>query len=242
MFSDFGREGPYVGQMQGAIAAVAPQLPCLSLMHDAPSFDARASAYLLAAVANPFPEQTVFLCVVDPGVGSSRRPVVVQTEKYTFVGPDNGLLAIAARRAATAHWSEIRWQPSHLSTSFHGRDLFAPVAAMLAIGQAVELAPCEPAVGSTWPDDLAEVVYQDGYGNLMTGLRADQLPEETKLTVRDQVILPARTFAEVPENSLFWYANSQGLVEIAANRASAAELLWADVGTPVAIAQPVQWV
>jgi len=235
MFSDFGLEGPYVGQMQGAMAAIAPEVPCLSLMHDAPAFNPKASAYLLAATASYFPEQTFFLSIVDPGVGTGRKALVLRTERHTFVGPDNGLLAIAARRAATARWSEIIWHPMHLSASFHGRDLFAPVVAMLAAGVPVEEQPYAPEEGHDWPDDLAEVVYQDGYGNLMTGLRAGQVPQGAMLSLRDQLIAPARTFADMPVNSPFWYENSQGLIEIAANRASAAELLWAEVGTPVLI-------
>jgi hypothetical protein len=236
MFSDFGREGPYVGQMQGAILGIAPQVPCLSLMHDAPAYNARASAYLLAAASRSFSDGTVFLAVVDPGVGTSRRPVVLRAGGHTFVGPDNGLLAIAARYADAPEWFEIKWQPPRLSASFHGRDLFAPVAAMLAAGLPVALEPCQPSEGTEWPDDLPEVIYQDGYGNLMTGLRADGLSSDTVLMVRDQAVSAATTFAEVKEGELFWYQNSQGLVEIAANRGSAAGELWAEVGTPISFA------
>ena len=101
LFTDFGRDGPYVGQMHGAVhqAAIETTLPIIDLMHDAPAGEPMLSAYLLAAYAAPFPAASVFVCVVDPGVGTARAPVALRADEHWFVGPDNGLLEIAARRA-----------------------------------------------------------------------------------------------------------------------------------------------
>jgi len=231
LFTDFGPEGPYAGQMQAVLAAGAPGVPVVSLMHDAPAFNARASAYLLAALTAPFPASTVFACVVDPDVGSDRKPLLLKADGYWFVGPDNGLLTVVARRAEQAEWHEILWRPEHLSASFHGRDLFAPVAAMLARGELPEMHPCAPSVGTDWPDDPAEVIYIDHYGNAMTGMRAGCLDDTAVLRIGDTRITHARTFAEAGRGACFWYGNAMGLVEIAANRASAATLLDLDIGT-----------
>jgi len=230
MFTDFGLEGPYAGQMEAVLAAQAPGVPVVSLMHDAPAFNARASAYLLAAFIRPFPASSVFVCVVDPDVGSKRKPVMLRADDRWFVGPDNGLLTIVARRAAHAKWHEILWRPEHLSASFHGRDLFAPAAAMLACGDMPDARPCTPAVGADWPDDLAEVVYIDRYGNAMTGMRATCLDISAMLQVGGRRIAHARTFSEAGPGECFWYENAMGLVEIAANRASASALLDLRIG------------
>ncbi|MDH3597421.1 MAG: SAM-dependent chlorinase/fluorinase, partial [Rhodospirillales bacterium] len=135
LFTDFGLDGPYVGQMKAVLHAEAPGVPLIDLMADAPAFDARAAAYLLAAYAPAFPAGCVFLAVVDPGVGGPRLPLAVEADARWFVGPDNGLLAPTARRAEAARTWQVTWRPDRLSASFHGRDLFAPVAARLALGE-----------------------------------------------------------------------------------------------------------
>lgn len=237
MFTDFGRDGPYVGQMEAVLACAAPDVPRISLMHDAPVCNPRLSAYLLAALLDHVPCGVTVLAVVDPGVGSRRRGLVIHTQSHVLVGPDNGLLAIAARRQGPASWYAIDWVPENLSASFHGRDWFAPVAARLATGKEVSLCPCAPGIGVDWPDVCHEVIYVDHFGNLMTGIWRNELSKDQLLSVGDRIIAHARTFAEVPEGGLFWYENSQGLIEIAANRGRAAECLNAGVGTKVSIVE-----
>ena len=164
---------------------------------------------MLPAYAGWFPAGTVFLCVVDPGVGGARPAIVVEADGRWYVGPGNGLFELVQRRAgATRSW-DIEWKPERLSASFHGRDLFAPVAAMLARG--------EPPPGplrqdgadrrSDWPDDLGEIVYIDHFGNGMTGLRAAMLARDRQLcfAVRCGVealfgffFSDARTFSDLP--------------------------------------------
>ena len=132
LFTDFGLAGPYTGQMKAVLARDAPGQPVIDLFADAPSRNPRAAAYLLAAYAAWFPAGTVFLAVVDPGVGGIRAPLIVSADGCCYVGPDNGLFELVLRRAREAQVWEITWQPAALSASFHGRDLFAPVAAKLA--------------------------------------------------------------------------------------------------------------
>src|SRR5262249_47000472 len=134
LFTDFGAAGPYVGQMKAVLCREAPAVPVIDLMADAPACEPKSSAYLLAALAPWLSAGSVCLAVVDPGVGGRRAPIVVEADGRRFVGPDNGLFELVARRAAAAQAWEIAWRPPQLSASFHGRDLFAPVAGRLAAG------------------------------------------------------------------------------------------------------------
>lgn len=237
LFTDFGLAGPYVGQMKAALHRGAPQCPVVDLLADAPRFDPKASAYLLAAYASGFDSGSVFLCVVDPGVGGARAPLAIEADGRWYVGPDNGLMAIVARRAATLRAWHVTWRPERLSASFHGRDLFAPVAARLALGEAPPGNAVEPAtlVGGDWPDDLAEIVYLDSYGNAMTGLRASGLPPQGHLSVGGHRLSAARTFSDVAPGQAFWYENANGLAEIAVNQGSAVAALGLALGQPVAV-------
>ena len=239
LFTDFGAAGPYVGQMKAVLAREAPAATIIDLVHDTPAFRPQGAAYLLAALAPAFPADAVFLCVVDPGVGGSRAALVIEADGRRFVGPDNGLFEIVLRRAAnTKAWTkawEITWRPDPLSASFHGRDLFAPVAARLARGEAApgDDYPVDRARRPDWPDDLAEVIYIDHFGNAMTGLRAANLAADAIIETKGEKMGPARTFAEVPEGAVFWYENANGLVEIAVNRGRADTRLGIAPGDPV---------
>jgi S-adenosylmethionine hydrolase len=128
LFTDFGVRDPYVGQMKARLAEHAPTQLVVDLLHEVPDFNPHAGAHLLAALAFGFPSGSVFLAVVDPGVGTPRDAVVVMTGGRWFVGPDNGLLSVAAARHADTRMWRIVWQPEGLSSTFHGRDLFAPIA------------------------------------------------------------------------------------------------------------------
>ena len=245
LVTDFGPSGPYVGQMRAVLERRAPGVPVVELFSDAPAFDPRATAYLLAAYTAESVAGDVFLCVVDPGVGGARRPLVLQADGRWFVGPDNGLFAIVARRADVARVWEVTWRPDGLSATFHGRDLFAPVAALLAGGApGGAAAPGEPPgvplttadiARPDWPDDLAVVVYVDHFGNAMTGLRAARLAPAARLRVGDEVLERAHTFSDRPPGTAFWYENANGLVEIAVNQGRADAALGLAVGDPVVV-------
>lgn len=233
LFTDFGLAGPYTGQMKAVLLREAPGVPIVDLFADAPAANPKAGAYLLAAYAAWFPPRTVFLCVVDPGVGSARGAVVVEADGRHYVGPDNGLFELVIRRARAARTWEIEWRPQSLSASFHGRDLFAPVAAQLARGEKPpgrELA-ADAIRKPDWPDDFAEIVYLDHYGNAMSGVRAATVPKTAQLAVVGRIVSFARTFSEVPQGAAFWYENSNGLAEIAVNSGSAASRLGLEIGT-----------
>jgi S-adenosylmethionine hydrolase len=235
IFTDFGLAGPYTGQMKAVLLDKAATIPIVDLFADAPMFNPAASAQLLAAYSQPFPEGTVFLCVVDPGVGGERQPLVIQADGRYFVGPDNGLFHRLAKQALNVEVWRITYQPERLSASFHGRDLFAPVAAMLAQGKPVpgERVDVASLLGHDWPRSLHQVVYIDHYGNAMTGLTASDLGMNARLLVAGKELSYARTFSEVSRNGLFWYYNSNDLVEIAQNGASAARTLTLEIGTPI---------
>jgi hypothetical protein len=237
LFTDFGLSGPYTGQAQAVLQREAPGVPVVSLFADAPAGQPKPSAYLLAAYAAWFPAGTVLLCVVDPGVGSERRAVIAEAGGRFYVGPDNGLFELVLRRAAPSRLWQIAKSPPALSASFHGRDLFAPVAARLARGDPVESLgrPIAVEPRADWPDDLAEIVYIDHYGNAMTGLRGDSIEPKAKLRVGRRVVAPAETFSAVPIGRAFWYVNSNGLAEIAINRGRADAGLGLQIGSPVNI-------
>lgn len=237
LFTDFGWNDPYVGQLHAAILHANPRAPVVDLLHNVPDFDIRAGAYLLPALASAFPDKTVFLCVVDPGVGGSRRPLMLKADGRWYVGPDNGLLRLVRRRAGRSEAYEILWQPRSLSASFHGRDLFAPVAAMIAGGDLPEhrSLTLDDAPDQDWPDDLPRVIYVDHYGNAMTGLRAAAVDEGARLRIGNTILPRLRTFSDAGQGETFCYENANGLLEIAANCASAAHRFGIAVGAPVEV-------
>lgn len=234
LYTDFGLEGPYVGQMRAAIARCVPGTSVVDLCHDLAPFDARAAAYLLAALAPELPRGCAVVGVVDPGVGTDRDAVVLEADGRYYVGPDNGLFAIVAHHAAQSQWRRLAWRPEGISNSFHGRDLFAPAAARLLAGIAPETTPIagDP-VGADWPDTHAAIIYIDHYGNAMTGVPARDLPRAASITVAGRYLQYAPTFGAVEPGEAFWYENSNGLVEIAVNRGRADTSLDLEVGSVV---------
>jgi S-adenosyl-L-methionine hydrolase (adenosine-forming) len=234
LFTDFGLEGPYTGQMKAVLHRMAPEIAVVDLFADAPG-DPKPAAYLLAAYAAWFAAGTVFLCVVDPGVGGARPAIVVEADARWYVGPGNGLFECVLRRADTARRWDITLKPERLSASFHGRDLFAPVAAMLARGDSPpgrmrdENSDRQP----DWPDDLAEIAYVDHFGNAITGLRAATLPPEARLVAAGRMLERARTFSSRSIGTAFWYENSNGLAEVAINQWRADRELGLAIGTRI---------
>jgi S-adenosylmethionine hydrolase len=235
LFTDFGSAGPYTGQMQAVINQLAPEAAVIPLVSDAPTANPVASSYLLAALRNSFPANSIFLSIVDPGVGGLRRAVVLYADGQYFVGPDNGLFnTIAVHSTGQPSWSEITWQPEICSNSFHGRDLFAPVAAALAEGRAdAMLAVFTQNSLQQWPADLAQIIYFDHFGNAMTGLRYTEAFFGKRLRVNNVSIQQAETFYTVPKGDAFWYKNANGLIEIAVNQGRAREQLSLGIGSKV---------
>ena len=236
LFTDFGAADLYVGQVKAVLQERAPKVPVIDLLHDAPAFNVKASAHLLAALATRLPRNSVTLAVVDPGVGGPRAPVAVLADGHCFVGPDNGLISVAGARAKKCEVCSIEWRAKELSASFHGRDLFTPVAAMLARGDRKKAKLKKAALAVSFgADDLGEVIYVDHFGNLMTGLRAAAVPQRRKLVVNGRDIPYARVYSAVKKGEVFWYENSIGLVEIASSSASAAARLGLRIGQHLAV-------
>jgi S-adenosyl-L-methionine hydrolase (adenosine-forming) len=237
LFTDFGVTGPYVGQLHAVLERDAPGEKVVDLLHTVPPFDVRAGAYLLAALAGDIPGGAVVVAVVDPGVGGERAAVMLQADDLRYVGPDNGLFELVWRRARQRQCRRILWRPPGLAPSFHGRDLFAPVAARLVRGLEVAAEPAtwRAMPAAQWPDDLPGIVYIDHYGNAVTGIRSDTLGAKSVLRVNGKLLERARVFADVPPGTAFWYGNSSGLAEIAVNQGDAASVLGLGVGTEVGI-------
>lgn len=234
LVTDFG-VGIYPGQLRARLCALVPDIPVIDLVHDLPPFRPDLAAYLLPALVRDMPRGTLYVCVVDPGVGGERDVLVLEADGDWFVGPDNGLLSRMAQGAHRARMFRIGWRPEWLSASFHGRDWFAPAAARLCLGQSLDLTVVDMVgyLGSDWPPSLASIVYVDGYGNLMCGLQAADFPPEAKMVVGVRQLSHSCTFCEVLVGEAFWYENALGLVEIAVNQGRADLELGLGPGDPV---------
>jgi len=242
--TDYGCCSPYQAQLVAAIKRYggAENLDVISLFSDLPAFRADLSAYLLPQYFDEFPRDSVFVFVVDPGVGSLQREPLVVRYQHTWIvcAGDDLLKVLGSRQHVYAAW-RIVWKPPRLSKSFHGRDLFAPVAASLALGEWQEtwfedvLPQLKLGEKKQWPKDRSEIVYFDRFGNAMTGIRASTIESHWTLRVGAAKLQPADVFASVDRGQCFFYVNSVGLIEIAANQDSAKELLSLDIGMPVGL-------
>jgi len=239
LVTDFG-DGPYTGQMQLTLSALAERAIVVSLVSNLVPFRPDLAGFLLPALMRRMPSPTLYLCVVDPGVGGAREVLAARVGDDWLLGPDNGLLVPSIRRDPGARIYRVGWRPEVLSDSFHGRDLFAPIAAAMAAGELPDASPVDLAElrGVEWPRVLSKVCYVDVYGNLISGLWADAIPRHTRFGVGGFELGFARTFCEVPPGTPFWYRNAFGLLEIAANQARADRLLGLVPGDSLPLLQP----
>lgn len=233
LLSDFGLDDVYVGVMKGAIAQISPHIPIIDLSHQIPPQHRLAARFCLLNAYPYFPPGTVYVAVVDPGVGSDRRGVAIQTEGGYLVGPDNGIFSgILARSPALAvvELSNSQyWRTSHPSTTFHGRDIFAPVGAHLATGIPLDQIghPLDPAclVDFSPPSPQkrdrtlhGHIQYIDTFGNLITTIPGEWVKEKTWwVEMGDRQIPGSTTYSSVPRGELVGLIGSHGWVEIAAN-------------------------
>lgn len=233
--TDYGLSGAYVGQLKSVIYSIAPHAKVIDLIHELPAFNPRASAYLLASFLQDLPERSIIVGVVDPGVGSARVPVVLEGDGYTFTGPDNGLFSIVSRKLSEPGLFEILLSKEPASKTFHGRDIFAPVAAQIASGSEPELKPVsvKTLTGAEWPDSLYEIIHIDHFGNGLTGITFHPSSRNQILKIKGQDIRYAEAFYCVGKGEGFWYCNSNNLVEIAVRDASAAEKFQLSIGDKV---------
>jgi S-adenosylmethionine hydrolase len=230
--------------MKGAILSINPQAVIVDITHEIPAQDVAVGAFTLLAACNTFPEGTIHLAVVDPGVGSARRPIVVTAGNHLFVGPDNGIFTYIYERDANyqaVHITDEKYFRQPLSDTFHGRDIFAPVAAALSTG--VDPASLGPRISdpiklskSTEPEP--RIIHIDRFGNLITNITRDQFKDGSRLILNGTLISAYRNFfgenlGENNEPFAIW--GSAGFLEIAVNGQSAAEILDAKRGDEITL-------
>ncbi len=254
--TDFGLNDHFVGTMKAVILSITPDAEIVDICHAIQAFDILDGALALAQAYSYFPSRTVHLVVVDPGVGSARRPILASSEKYNFVAPDNGVLSLMyarEERLSVRHITADHYFAQEPSNTFHGRDIFAPVAAYLAKGVDLEKFGPEitdfvrfnaPKPKATEPNTLRGVVLKvDRFGNLITNITPHDAPvlfktepPAFKIIVGKKEVNSIRTnYAEGAPGEVFGILGSMGYLEIAANRAAAAQLTGAGKGSEVSI-------
>jgi len=256
LLSDFGLKDPYVAEMKAVVLSICPQARLVDISHEIEKFNIRMGAFVLASAAPYFPKGTIHVAVVDPGVGTKRRALLVEAKGAFFVGPDNGLLMLAAERMGIRHVYSImneRFMLSRVSRTFHGRDIFAPVAAHLANG-------CKPSdFGVEIKDYLVprfvkprltkkalvgEVLHIDDFGNIVTNISRAEF-EKTgiregamiRFRLRDRVLKLkfCSTYGEVPVGKSLALIGSHDFLEISTNQRNAFQKFGAKVGDIVAV-------
>lgn len=255
LLSDFGLHDAYVGVMKGVILSRCPDAQLVDLTHNIPAQQVASGAYVLGSAWRCFPPQTVHLAVVDPGVGTDRRVLVARCEHHWFIGPDNGLFSEVFAEAPPdllidVQSTDLFCKP--VSQTFHGRDIFAPLAA--AIGRGIDprqLGPSidDPIILPTAPpvaDDAgalhAAIVHIDHFGNLITTLGGTQMPLRPTIRIGEQIINGlVRNYGDVESGTLIALVGSSGRLEISISHGSAAQQLGATVGDTVVIeAEPFE--
>jgi S-adenosylmethionine hydrolase len=250
--NDFGLKDPYVAEMKGVILTINPKANLIDITHDVEKFNIRMGAFMLASAAPYFPKGTVNLAVVDPGVGMERRAILVQTKQSFFVGPDNGVLILAAQTQGIEHIYELtnpKFMLTKVSFTFHGRDVFAPAAAQLDMG--VEPSEFGPEIQDAVTPEFAivkrrdssllgEVLHVDGYGNIITNINQKEMAKTKKVNVRLQNLSLnltfAKTYAQVKLQQPIALIGSHDFLEIALNQSSAAEKFQVMAGDKIEIA------
>lgn len=253
LLSDFGSSSPYPAQMKAVLASLC-DATLIDITHDVPRHDLHTGAYLLSAMVQTTMAGSVHLAVVDPGVGTTRKPIFIISGGQFFVGPDNGLLVPAARRIGRPRVFEITAGEILLraaTSTFHGRDIFAPTAARLAegappdtLGRAIETF-VDLTLSRGRRDGnalLGEVLYVDAFGNLITSIPAAALPDDPQVQLvigrqRSQANA-VRTYGDVAKGAVAIVAGSDGLLEVAVREGSAAERFQARRGSRVRITKP----
>jgi len=242
LFTDFGRHDIYVGQMHAAAKKTGLDCPLVDLFHDVNTFDIRGGGSLLAAMLEYLPQDAIVIGVVDPGVGGGRLPIAVELGERWLVGPDNGLFSRSVAWSA----SEARYwtleTSNKISKTFHGRDVFLPVAIELAGGKLGRIRSVGASGDiSTHRDaekivgDDHRVIHVDHYGNLISGIRGTAIAPQQTVVIAGRVLAHADYYECVPAGECFWYVNSIGLLEISANQASAALALGVNRGVEIEV-------
>jgi len=258
LLSDFGLRDPYVAEMKAVILSIHPEARIVDVSHEIKKFNIRMGAFVLASAAPYFPEGTVHMAVVDPGVGTKRRPILVETKRAFYVGPDNGLLMLAAGKEGIRHvyvLSNSRFMLPRVSMTFHGRDVFAPAAAHLARGA------CKPSDFGDKTRDyvvprfakprltkgvlVGEVLHVDDFGNVITNVsrvefEKARISEGSMLRFRfkDRGVVKLRfclAYGDVAVGESLALIGSHDFLEVSVNQGNASKKFGVGVGDAVAV-------
>lgn len=260
LLTDYGWDDPYAGAIQGVILSINPEARLVSLTHAVPAYNIREASYLLVTSAKEFPEKTVFLAVVDPEVGSSRKAIIVETlDKKIFVGPDNGIFTDVIRtfgfKKAVSITNVLWFRKGDVSSTFHGRDVFAPAAARLSAGKNMDdagpkllekdLVLLERKTAElTTQGSTGEILHRDHYGKLVTNIPASVLAKAgwrsgmaLEFVVNYQVITAklAEKYSDVAKGEMVLVLNGQGLLELAKKIGNAGDSLQAAAGDSIVL-------
>ena len=256
LLTDFGYQNPYVGIMKGVILGICSEVKIIDLTHGVTKFGVKQGAFLLSQTAPYFPNGTIHVVVIDPGVGTNRRRLIIEGTRSLYVGPDNGVLSLAVRREGlvkAVEISEKKFISPKLSTTFEGRDIFAPASAHLALG--VKIEEFGPEVSNpiqlNFPEAIVEkdriigsVLYIDCFGNIITNVNSTHLQEinaimgelvEIKINGTSKKLRYLKAYAQVPVNTFLMVIGSSDFLEISINQGSAKDMLKVDYSTRIEI-------
>lgn len=255
LLSDLGSIDPYVAEIKAVVLSISPDVTIVDVTHEVKKFDVLMGAFILASTTPFFPSGSIFVCVVDPGVGTKRRILLVKTKEHYLIGPDNGLLMLTALREgidAVVSVENKCYMLPHISPTFHGRDIMAPVAAHLAKGTKIE--EFGPSITDykrplfAQPREIVDgivghILHIDNFGNIITNVTGPLLEKFVEeggtlcisLGERSFTLRMGRTYADAPVGAPLALIGSSGYLEVAVNQGDAAELLGVKVGDPAKI-------
>ncbi len=256
LLSDFGLRDPYVAEMKAVILSICPKASIVDISHNIRKYDVRMGAFILARATPYFPNRTIHVAVVDPGVGTARRPIIIETKRSTCVGPDNGLLMLSAQKEGISHIYNIansKYTLKQVSRTFHGRDIFSPVAAYLArgvppsefgpeISDLVKPSFLEPKIE---PGRIeGEAIYIDDFGNIVTNIDSENLKKigvkegnkiAMKIGGKETALILCRAYGEAALNVPLAIIGSSGFLEVSVNQGDASRVFKVAEGAKVII-------
>ena len=247
--TDFGYRDPYIGAVKGVIKSINREVRVEDVAHDLPKQDIHSAAFVLGRFYRYWPVGTIHLMIIDPGVGSSRLPILVETENWIFVGPDNGIFSVVYRNEEfkVRHLTENKFFLDSASDTFHGRDIFGPVASYLSLGVMPEEFGPEienpviidhPVMNENESDLTGEIIYIDSYGNLVSNIRRLMLNEFDSGNVNGfEIDTMLKSYNSGEDNSPFFINGSSGFLEISVKNGSAEKNIDVKIGAKVVISK-----
>ena len=236
--TDFGIKDHYVGAMKGVILSINPDALIIDITHQIPPQDTFSGAFTLRNFYRYFPQKTIHVAVIDPGVGSRRKPIALEADGYIFIGPDNGVFTLVYRESKSVKVFEIsnpKYVLPNVSHTFHGRDIFAPAAAHISLGAPLEglgkrvkkpvmISIKEPEIRSG--EIIGEFIYVDSFGNLISNIPAKLIKPKSRIYVGRRIINGiSESYADVQEGDLLAIIGSSGLLEISVNQGRASDII-----------------